>query len=466
MKSVDYSNIKINGLNYVREISSKSGNTVGYILVDNKNKPIKDVYRYISRRKKKHGDELNTLKRICQDLRHFYDYMLINGTDVELLTYEHFYNFVDGYLRKIDPDFRPRDTIDRSMLKKVPLLSIYKNNNRNITVLNENNIGGFTSESINRILNTCKNFLIYLERIQKRNINIENIFTEKIVNFDRGNMLLGHLSTGKKVVYSVTSFLKAAKIPFKSGNEPNPISNSRVFEDIEMQKFFSALREEKNSMYYLFFYLISKTGIRISEARAIKIWKLPKISIDMDFNELESDIKLIEKGKRIWEINIVIRRDNPSDLQIKSVVNRAVYLIDNDGVFENLLRQAIIFRKHRMRKKKKDHEFLFINRGGNRYLNARVEQKFHEIMNKAGLIERAGRRQLVIHSLRHTFASKWIKELKGKNIDVELNHLSKLMGHSNSDVTRKTYLHFFKDDLINVLVGMERTSRLIEKEDE
>ena len=94
MRSVDYAKVKIDGLHYVREVSDKSGQRVGYLLIDNKNKPVKQVYKYLLRCKKKDGYEINTLKRICYDLQHFYDYMLLNRLSVELITYEEFHEFI------------------------------------------------------------------------------------------------------------------------------------------------------------------------------------------------------------------------------------------------------------------------------------------------------------------------------------------------------------------------------------
>jgi integrase len=461
MKTIDYSQVKINGLHYVREVNDELGDRGGYLLIDNKNRPVKDVYKFLKRRKKKHGDGINSLKRICYDLCYFYDYMLVNNIDIELLTYEYFYDFIDRYLKIMDPNFKVTHSIDRSRLKKIHTLPLYQSDNiQKVKPLDQNKVGGLTPDSIRRIANNTKIFLLYLHDIENRNINIDDIFVEKIVNVDRDNSLLGHIQTGKKIVFSITGVLKAAKIAFKTKREPNPISSECVFEDTELEKMFLELKKDKNIMYYLFFYLLKVSGMRISEARALKIWKCPRLGLDIKFDELESDIRLVNKDESVWEVNIKVRNDNPKDLQIKGMKERIVYFIDSEKVFESLLRQALIYRNYKMRQKKKEHNFLFINRDGNRFLNARIEQKFNEIMKAAGLEKRLGRGQLVIHSLRHTYASKWVSRMKANNADVELNYLSKALGHSNSTTTRKIYLHFFKEELIEVLKAMEKASRL------
>ncbi len=461
MKRINYNELTIDGLHYVREVPNKEGERGGYLLIDNKNKPVISVYKYLRYRQKKYGDAINSLKRTTYDLAYFFDFMLVNNITVELIDYEYLYEFVDNYLRKIDPNFKVMDVIDRTMMKRLPMLSMYnEDGKRKVKELDYNKIGGLTSDSINRILNKVKMYLIYLNKRENIEIDIDNIFVQKIINVDTNQHLLGHIYKNKKIIYSVNGILKAVGVPIRQSSKINPIEPGRVFEEHELEKIFGELQKDSNIMYYLFFYLLLKTGMRISEARAIKIWQVPKISLELNFDKLESDINLINRDECKWEVCIKINPNNPKDLQIKGNKPRRIPFLDLDKTFESLFKQALIYRNFIMKKKKKKHEYLFVNRNGDRFLNPRTEQKFSETLRKAGLSERLGGEQLVVHSFRHTYASNWVKNLSINNFDVELNYLSKILGHSNSDITRKTYIHFLKKDLGNTLIEMDRYSRI------
>jgi len=467
MRSVDYAKVKIDGLHYVREVSDKSGQRVGYLLIDNKNKPVKQVYKYLLRCKKKDGYEINTLKRICYDLQHFYDYMLLNRLSVELITYEEFHEFIKEYLKIIDPKFRTYDCIERSMLDKVPILEIYSEELRkNVVSINKNDIntGGLTVESIKRIVDNVKNYLIYLVTIENVEIGIEHIFSEVIINVNRKNRLLGHIMKGKNRVFTANNILRAAGVIVKGRKGIEAVEYSKVFEDDEIERFMQIIKKNKNIMYYLFFYILKISGARISEIRALQIWNIPQFAVKTDLAQLGSDIKLVDKESKLWRIEIKIREDNPSDLQIKSNEGRNIDICDKEGIFEDLLNKALMYRKQILRKKRKESKFLFINRNGDRFLNPRVEQVFKETMIKANLRERLGRNQLVPHSFRHTYSSGFIKNLDNKKVELGLRVLSSQLGHRSIETTRKTYIHFFKNDYIDILKSIEENRKLCKKD--
>ncbi len=452
---------KINGLHYVREIKNEQGERGGYLLIDNNNKPVKQVYTYLLRCKKRDGYEINTLKRICYDLQHFYDYMLLNELSPELITYKEFYDFINEYLKVLDPNIKIYDCIERSMLTRVPILTIYDTKfDDNIIILNPNKVEGLKVESIKRIADNAKKYLIYLKFVENIEIDIDNIFSEIIISVNKENQLLSHVGRKRLRIFTTNNILRASGIIVKNRNYIEPITYNRVFEDNEMNSFFYAIKQNKNIMYHLFFYLLRITGARISEIRALQIWHVPSLGLSVDYSQLGADIKLIDKETRLWRIDIRIRNDNPTDLQIKGNEERSIDIIDGQGILEHLLNQSLMYRKYILRKKRKDCNFLFINRNGKRFLNARLEQVFKETMIKAKLQDRCGRNQLVPHSFRHTYSSKFIQNLDTKNFERGLILLSKQLGHKTTETTRKTYIHFFKDDYITILESLERSSKI------
>ncbi|WP_053955753.1 tyrosine-type recombinase/integrase [Inediibacterium massiliense] len=454
-----YAQLKIDGMHYVREVKDKGGDRGGYLLIDNNNKPVKEVYKYIKYRKKYNGDSINGLKRKVHDLCHFYNFMLFENIDYKLINYECMYKFISEYLIQIDPYIRKNDCIENSMITSISILEEYKNDK--VKVMSKTKTRGLASESIRRIADNVKLYLIYLADILKADINLDDIYIAYATT-KKGNeeSMLNHIANKIEKVYSAKGIIKAAEIPYKANNYITPVEEECIFEKEEEKAFFNEL-SRSNPMYQLFFYLLSITGLRVSEALALKIYKVDRIRGSFDFNSLVSDVELVNETKCIWKIHIKVDLNNPKDLQIKNNKSRTIEIVDKTKKFESMLKQALIYRdlQEKRKKKVKENPFLFINRNGDRMKYPRTNQKFNEILSKSGLGNRKGRGQLVIHSFRHTFASYWIRIHRIKGMDVELDLLSRSLGHASISVTMKIYVHFFKEDREELLEKMNSLDR-------
>lgn len=456
---IDYRSIKIDGMYYVREVKNEIGDRGGYLLIDNNNKPVIDVYNYLKERTKVYGDGINSIKRKVYDLCYLYDFMNITNTTPELLTNDLLLEFINGYLKVINTEERVYDCIERSMFTELPILDEYRENN--ITVLDKNNSRGIKSQSIARILNNVKLYLIFLVASKKREIELDKLFLIKDIKVNRDNSLLGHLNKGKTRVYTVNGMLKASKIPYLKVKEIRAIDESEIFEIEEHKLFFEELKNSSPSIKLLF-NLLDNTGMRITEALALKVGNYNMKDWESYVKDMNSDIRLVDDKRNIWQVDIVYRPNNPSDLQIKFNKERTVQFIDYNRVFYDLYKQAILYRSIFMRRKSKNHDYLFINTLGNRLKYPRINQIFKELMNDCGLKERT--RDLTIHSIRHTYASRWIKTMRENNIDIELEDLSKILGHESSETTREIYIHLFKEDKLMLLNKMNKTKYQMEAE--
>lgn len=470
----EYEKLKINGLCYVREvkdekvIKTNKGSKVelvpkGYLVIDNKNKPIKNAYFFIMFRIKE-GDALNTLKRKCYDLCYFFDFLQINKIDEELLDYAYLFNFTKEYLRRLDKSIGLRDCIQRSMLKNIPVLSQYSN--EKVVAFDKNKIGAtrnknkkdkaLSNSTFVKILTTVKEYLIWLYIYRSIDVDLDSIFS--VVNkpaMKRGNdSLLSHVHYTEAIkVYSITGLLKNAKIPYQNLRE-TPVEKNMVFEHKEATAFFNELNTGGyNPSYQLLFYLLAMTGLRIAEALALKISN----SLDFrNFNFLtnESDIYKESEDSNVWTIKIKVRDENPPDLSIKYNKERTIRVLDNTQTLYNLMKAHIMHRSFLLRKKRlnhSNHDFLFTNAYGNRLKYQVTKQTFDEILEKANLF----RDELVIHSFRHTFASEWIRVNKVKKQDVSLLALSQYLGHAYVATTQKTYIHFFEEEQVGLLGKIE-----------
>nr|WP_073006214.1 tyrosine-type recombinase/integrase [Clostridium amylolyticum] len=86
---------------------------------------------------------------------------------------------------------------------------------------------------------------------------------------------------------------------------------------------------------------------------------------------------------------------------------------------------------------KQDYDFVFTTASGNLLNVANVSRSWSNLLSKNKIPHRK------FHALRHTFAT----QLFAKGQDVEV--VSKLLGHSSSEITRKTYIHVLPEDKVS-----------------
>lgn len=454
-----YTKLNINGMHYVRNVKNESLEDAAVLVIDNNNKPVKRVYYYL-KHLKENGNALNSQKRAAYDLCYFLDFLMFNNLDEEILKRDDLIKFVNPYLMIINPKHKFEDCIERSMGKKIPILDEYMKNN--ISVLYNNSIG-LDSESILRIMNNVKEYLIFLKEKNLKNVQIDDLFKKKIKNLDR-NRFLGYLGERQIITYSISPILKAANLPLRN-NIISPIEIDVLFEKDEEEKFFQVLStKDKWISYKLLFYLINQTGLRVAEALAIKIFEYPKVKRRIELSKIVSDIKLIDIKENIWNVNVIVRHDSPPDLKVKFGKERVVTFSDMSMIFKNLFEQYLSYRSYILRRKGNITEYLFINSNGKRLKYGSAEKTFRKALTIAKLDNRIGK--LTIHSLRHGYASKWIKNAYETKKDVELYILADLLGHSSPAITKKTYYHLFQEDKRELLNKMEKSNYYIDKGDD
>ncbi len=432
-----YINKTISGLHYVRLVKNEQGKMKGFLLIDNNNKPILDVYLYIKRCIML-GAAFNTFKRYIYDLMHFYDFMLINNLSPRSITINHLNNFAGVYLRIVDKTFTARDPLERSMLKSIPIRKVYESSK---TVdISWQGPDAFALNAIQRMLSSVKEYFRFL------------VESNKVSQAQYDSLFFRN---------SAIYILKASKVPFRK-NETTPIEYSQVFQPDEMKTIFEYLqRSKENPCSKLYFYLLRITGMRESDPRRLRFSSVGKKkndagTITYDFTSLKADIMLIDPKEKIWRIQIKYHPDDPIDLALKRRKERYVEFSDKLGQFEFLMTRALIYRETVMRRNDKNHPYLLVGRSGNRLLSRNMSVLFNKVLHQCGLEKRTGRSQLVLHSFRHTFASNWIKRInQGLKKDIELHLLSKILGHASYKYTLEQYCHFFEEDYRTILKRME-----------
>lgn len=429
-----YADMDIEGMHYVRKLKNKNKEFSGVIVIDNNNKPVEKVYKYLKHLYRLKGYALNSLTRVVYDICYFLDFMLFNNLNEENIKYDDMFEFLDLYLTIIDSEFYIERCIQRSMLKKIPILEVYTT--KKIKIISNMDIGLDDNSRI-RILNNVKEYLVFLKYGNISEVKLEELFEVKVRSVYRENTI-GNRTKELYYGYSIKGYLKRSGIS-KQNNKIEPVEVSNIFEPDEERCFFNNITKIQ---YKLLFNLLNNTGLRISEVLGLKLFAYKKTQGSIDCTELDSDIKLINTKENIWEVSVIPRKYSPTDLRVKFNKARKVRFLDSTLHFKNILEDYIRYREYMLKKKKKKHDYLFINARGERLRYDSVYKTINKVLLSLGMEDRIN--YLTPHSFRHTFATKWIKSSIELGTDTNLELLAEQLGHSNSEVTKRTYYHIFE----------------------
>ncbi len=199
-----------------------------------------------------------------------------------------------------------------------------------------------------------------------------------------------------------------------------------IFLDKEIESICKESRDYKKYSYGYIFYLVAMTGMRIGEARALRIKDFDRegengYSISID--------ETITDGREYKDFDS--SKNTSEALKPKTKRSNRIIPISED-VFEEF-RVYKKFSKLRFFIEKEDRaeEFVFANRNNNPAAKKEINSQFNRIL-KACHITKKGR---TIHSLRHTYATRRIEE--GAN----LGQLSIYLGHGDIRTTESVYVH-------------------------
>ncbi|MBD7910045.1 tyrosine-type recombinase/integrase [Clostridium cibarium] len=276
-------------------------------------------------------------------------------------------------------------------------IDILKKSEGNISLFGRSE--GLNQDSIRRIFIIVINYLRYL-------------ITYKEYKFERKVSLL---ISSKDVI----RILKANGI-YKKRTETVKIDESEII----LQSEYELLLKNAKAIYAkLLFYLLYNTGMRIGEALGLKIK-------GGDTNNLKESLKGdVEYKDGRWLIKIVYRDTNENYKLAKAHRNRSIYLKKSQSIeFEILLEKYLMKMK-----RKKNSEWLFLSSRGTELTQNTAYKYLKSCLDKANLSYR--KRDLTLHSFRHTFITKEIGE------GTPIVYASLYVGHKNLNTTIKKYVH-------------------------
>lgn len=248
---------------------------------------------------------------------------------------------------------------------------------------------GFSKSSYSNYLGKAKHIIEYFGK------PMEEVTTKEIREY-----LMKYLREKKKIeersvnyYNSVIRFIYDVTLDIPINKKQIPMYKKRrslpkILREEELSIFFNAC---DNYMYKTIFMLIYGTGLRISEAATLKVE-------DIDSTNMRI---FVRNGKGEKERYTVLPKASLEMLR----------------------------KYYRMYKPKHPEGYMFLNRAGNPMKPERLRVFFRRYRKKAKIDE-----SFIVHSLRHSFATKLIEE------GVPLVQVKELLGHSCIRSTM-TYVH-------------------------
>lgn len=218
---------------------------------------------------------------------------------------------------------------------------------------------------------------------------------------------------------NINSFSKGQSVKtFDVSFIKNKIIKDLKVEDIPSKEDIKSLYKNLNNEYKLMLLCYISTGMRKNE--------LLQITPEMIVNAKDNGDQL--SYSLVLDANII---------NIKNLKSRTVVL---DGLLRNKLIKHLKSKEYKKRlvlfknKNKNKEAPLFISKHGNYYASNTVNVNFKKA-NKSNF-------NITIHSLRHYFATHFIKykEAQGECLESSYLYLSERLGHSSVETTKSYYV--------------------------
>lgn len=417
-------NKPINGLYFALDVKDANGKKISKMLFSPKAEPVVEVLDYLDEIHTRTTNRYNTLKRICYDLCHFHDFLIIMKFKQENLDDIQFGKFVD-YLLTLDPDVKrhPKVAIDRSFWIKPCILSAYKDalGKKKVVVAIREGIGLLPS-SISRIVRSALHYLGWLKfrspyRARFGKLDLDSLAGPAKDADKRAKLQHGYITDAWKG-YLVS---RGIALPTRA---INPVDKEKVFSENEISQFESQVKNPRDKFL---FYILKTKGSRINELLELRWIKPPRRvrgggPIRWDYSEIEGDI-LFNNNK--WQIFIDQKKTNKSHWVI---IEKRL-----SQEFERLLDRYLVWRSQQI-VGQEDHGWVFVKRGGGKeHLSYyAIRQQFLRTKIQSGL---SYRRKLSLHSFRH------YKITNERNKGVPLGIVVQDTGHSPF-IAEQIYRHF------------------------
>ncbi|WP_160670505.1 site-specific integrase [Clostridium sp. C8-1-8] len=457
-----YKSIKLDGLYYVNFITSS--NTLSISHPDHRTHHEATAYLLF----KKSYNSINTAKNQAHHLKKFLDYLLIWDLDIlqdDLLVI--LLGFID-YLRNIEANNSSyTKSIRWATVTEVPLhqqaytygqiskIAFSKDGFMDQKTWNElsyESILQAVSASI-QFINFLKERTTYYKDLCITSLPVKARYKE--------SMLSGTLGKNLITIIDIKSMLDSVGLkPIK--DKKSLILEQKVFTVNQADTFINFIPQQHHQNRLLF-HILKFFGLRAAEAANLMIdtSSLPTNLLFMEHFKAREFIKNNLKGDIEYSNHInkwvcyVVERDNQDYRSQHKSGSREVPFLFSEELFLDLLLNALKEREVLIRYTKKKHSFLFVSRQnqnkGNPITGQTIRKRYTHYADKLHKEYNIDLKNFSPHSFRHFFATYLIRVRKE-----DLSDVSRWLGHSSIEITRKVYSHYIptNDRNINIVEDM------------
>lgn len=281
-------------------------------------------------------------------------------------------------------------------------------------IIAEGEINSKTISSIN-------DNLLYNEKLTTKTIStykrVINLFLLKFTNFNSLNKINSIVDVRRSIVF---------KNEFK--NFVDSIYNA----DLEKYKL-TKNSKTKSLMRSVFLILLYYSGLRKTELRTRLVIDIKRIGSSNEFT--------IDVNSEGFKEAAASSRESELKMKTLNAKRRVRFSITNKKHQEMVIKYLNWIEKHK-------YKFLFPLISEKNLILKKDVCKDSFFSELSLLLQKHTKRYTPLHSLRHTFATKYFLEnIKLKNFQDIMYELANIMGHSDPETTIYNYIHF---DLLNL----------------
>ena len=428
--------------------------------------------------KKYSNVSINTVLSVGKDIKKFKDFLLIWNISLESPIID-FRSLLVGFIihLRVLSKFNPNNVLEWSYLTKIPMHQNAKDYGRISNLYRDRydllHESGFESYSLGSITKSVTNVLMYLEFLKKRTYKYEDINLKTIPvknSLSKNSILGGTLGEFKNQSFDIKVLLQLAKINTKSMQQQVKELKADVFSEKSLKEFFELINYN-DYQNILLFSILKCFGLRRAEAALLKIKVsiLPENFYEWEYNDaihllensLDGDIQLTKFN--FWACSI-IDRDNPHRDKKSKSINRKIRLLNafmtteqfSEILLNHLQERQFYFEDNKI----KDHGYLFYSTSNRSKLQPikgeAIYKRYNQIIEH--LSEKHELKKCGPHTFRHYFATYLISTAR-----IDINDVSSLLGHSDVEITRKTYLHYLPNNKQEKSESASQAEKMLDK---
>ncbi|GAA0347459.1 hypothetical protein GCM10008967_42290 [Bacillus carboniphilus] len=402
----------------------------------------------------------NTIRAIGNDIQRFLDYLMIFEIPLESVEdlSELLIGFID-YLSVIAVKrIKVRRSIEWSLLDFIPL----NTTNEEISKIEPNEFGKKEVSSYGRISDslmyrTVSNVLGYLSFLKQRTVKFSELkmITLPIKATTQKSTNSSTVKGKKKIIhYDIKYLFDKAGIKLKISNKRKVTPFKGTIPTVEEIQRILEYTNEVSVINKLLVHTLVGFGIRGGELSNIRIIdsNIAPNFLSMNYHDAMSKIKEIRLGDLYFNHSIEkwvceIEDDDTSETHFKSrhkTGSREIPYAFAQEEFTAILYAAIRERILLMRANQtKEHGYLFISKKNKckPMNNGTVYQIIKNLTRQLFKKTNLNLTWMYPHSFRHYFATYLLRIKK-----TSLDDVSRMLGHSDTETTRITYIHYLEDN--------------------